>query len=159
MLTVGFDAEHDTPARMRAYGRERGIDDPDWRFASADAATSRRLADDCRIHLDRDPDRLRARRASHGRRRGRHRWCNRCTARSFAPPELVEPLKSLVLERGLDRSTVRGVLDTVRLFCTAYDPVARRYVVDYSMIAGALPALLLLAMAAAAIVVAGRRNR
>ena len=32
--------------RMLAYGRDRGIDSADWHFASADAATIRRLADD-----------------------------------------------------------------------------------------------------------------
>ncbi|HZD51660.1 MAG TPA: SCO family protein, partial [Woeseiaceae bacterium] len=39
VLTVGFDAANDTPARMASFARERGIDLSDWYFASADAAT------------------------------------------------------------------------------------------------------------------------
>src|SRR5512147_1457901 len=46
VLTIGFDTEHDSPERMRTYGRERGIVSADWHFASADAATIRRLAED-----------------------------------------------------------------------------------------------------------------
>jgi len=158
VLTVGFDVEHDTPARMLAYGRDRGIDAPDWRFASADPATIGRLADEVGFTWSASP--------------GGFRHIAQVTVvdadgtvvqqvygQDFPPPQLVEPLKSLVLARGLDRSTVRGLLDTVRLFCSAYDPVSRRYGFDYSMIVGALPVFLMLGMVAAAIVVAGRRNR
>jgi protein SCO1 len=158
VLTVGFDAEHDTPARMLAYGRDRGIDSADWRFASADAATIGRLADAVGFTWTASP--------------GGFRHIAQVTVvdadgtvvqqvygQDFPPPQLVEPLKSLVLARGLDRSTVRGLLDTVRLFCSAYDPVSRRYGFDYSMIVGALPVFLMLGMVAAVIVLAGRRNR
>ena len=131
VLTIGFDVDRDTTASMLAYGLERGIDDPDWRFASADAATIDRIADAVGFtwsatptgfqHVTQvtviDADGIVVRQVY---------------GQDFPPPELVEPLKSLVLARGLDRSTVNGVLDSVRLFCTAYDPVSGRYVVDYS---------------------------
>lgn len=158
VLTVGFDVSRDTTASMLAYGLDRGIDDPDWRFASADAATIARLADAVGFtwtatatgfqHVTQvtvvDADGIVVRQVY---------------GQDFRPPELVEPLKSLVLARGLDRSTVSGVLDSVRLFCAAYDPVSGRYVFDYSMIVAAMPALLLLGMVAAAIIIAGRSNR
>jgi protein SCO1 len=158
VLTVGFDVKHDTPASMLAYGRERGIDDPDWRFGSADATTIGRLADDVGFTWAATPTGF------------EHitqvtvvdaggTVVQQVYGQDFSPPQLVEPLKSLVLRQGFDRPTVRGVLDSVRLFCTAYDPVTGRYKVDYSMIVGALPALLLLGMIAVALVVAGRRNR
>ena len=111
VLTVGFDAERDTPARMLAYGRDRGIDATDWRFASADAATIRRLADAVGFTWTASP--------------GGFKHIAQVTivdadgtvvqqvyGQDFPPPQLVEPLKSLVLARGLDRSTVRGLLDT-----------------------------------------------
>lgn len=158
VLTVGFDVERDTTASMLAYGIDRGIDDPAWRFASADAATIARLADAVGFtwratptgfqHVTQvtvvDADGI---------------VVQQVYGQDFQPPELVEPLKSLVLARGFDRSTVSGVLDSVRLFCTAYDPVSGRYVFDYSMIVAAMPALLLLGMVAAAIIIAGRGNR
>jgi len=71
----------------------------------------------------------------------------------------VEPLKSLVLAQGLDRSTVRGLLDTVQITCMVYDPASGRYSFDYSMIVGVLPVFLVLGMLAAALIAAGRRNR
>jgi protein SCO1/2 len=158
VLTVGFDVDRDTPASMLAYGLDRGIDDPDWRFASGDAATIARLADSVGFtwtatptgfqHITQvtviDADGI---------------VVQQVYGQDFPPPGLVDPLKSLVLERGFDRSTVSGVLDSVRLFCTAYDPVSGRYVFDYSMIIAAMPALLLLGMVAAAIIFAARSNR
>lgn len=158
VLTVGFDTERDTPARMLVYGRERGIDVPGWRLASADAATIARLADQVGFTWTASP--------------GGFDHITQVTVvdadgtivqqvygQDFPPPQLVEPLKSLVLARGLDRSTVRGVLDSVRLFCSAYDPVSGRYRIDYSMFIGALPAFLVLGMVAAAIIALGRRSR
>jgi protein SCO1 len=158
VLTVGFDVEHDTPARMLAYGRERGINSPDWHFASADAATITRLADAVGFTWTATP------------RGFRHiaqvtvldangTVVRQVYGQDFPPPQLVEPLKSLVLARGLDRTTVRGLLDTARLFCSAYDPVSGRYRFDYSMIVGALPVFVLLGMIGVAIIFAGRRNR
>lgn len=158
VLTVGFDVDRDTTASMLAYGLDRGIDDPDWRFATADAATIARLADAVGFVWTPTPTGF------------QHitqvtvvdadgNVVQQVYGQDFPPPELVEPLKSLVLARGFDRSTVSGVLDSVRLFCTAYDPVSGRYVFDYSMIVAAMPALLLLGMVAAAIIVAGRSNR
>jgi protein SCO1/2 len=158
VLTVGFDAQHDTPERMLAYRRDRGIDVADWRFASADAATIGRLADETGFTWAASP------------RGFEHiaqvtildadgRVVQQVYGQDFSPPQLVEPLKSLVLARGLDRSTVRGILDTVQLYCTTYDPVSGRYGYDFSMLVSALPALLVLGMVAIAILVAGRRQR
>lgn len=158
VLTVGFDSERDTPARLAEFASQRGISDPRWRFASGDAATIRRLTDEIGFSwsstaagfdhvtqvtlLDAD-----GRVAAH------------VYGQDFAPPALVEPLKSLVLRRSVEQSPVRGLIDNVRLFCTVYDPAAGRYRFDFSMIAGSLPVLLVLAMVAAAIFVASRKPR
>jgi protein SCO1 len=158
VLTVGFDTRHDTPARMLAYGRERGIDVADWRLASADATTIGRLADDVGFTWAASPggfDHI----AQVTIVDADGRVAQQVYGQDFPPPQLVEPLKSLVLARGIDRSTVRGILDSVRLLCTVYDPVSRRYALDYSMIFSALPAFLVLGMVAVALVVAGRRSR
>lgn len=158
VLTVGFDTPHDTPARMLAYGRDRGLSGANWHLASADAATISRLADDVGFTWAASPAGF-----DHITQvtiiDAGGRVVEQVYGQDFPPPQLVEPLKALVLERGLDRSTVRGILDSVRLLCSVYDPVARRYAFDYAMIAGALPAFLLLGMAVVALVVAGRRSR
>ncbi len=158
VLTVGFDSENDTPARMRAYGRDRGIVDPEWRFASADAATIRRFTDEIGFtwapsprgfdHLTQvtvlDADGTVVRQVY---------------GEAFAPPELIEPLKQVILGRSLERASLRGLIERVRLYCSVYDPAARRYRFDLSMIAAALPPLLILGMVAGAIMLAGRRRK
>ena len=158
VLTVGFDTAHDSPERMLAYGRDRGIDDANWRFASADAATIRRLTDAAGFtwaassagfdHVTQvtlvDAE---------------GRVALQVYGQDFAPPVLIEPLKRLVWGRSVDRSTLQGLIDNVKLFCTVYDPVSGRYRFDYSMIVAVLPALLVLGMVGAAIIAAGRKKR
>jgi protein SCO1/2 len=158
VLTLGFDSANDTPPRMLAFGRDRGIADPEWRFASADAATVRRFTDEIGFtwapsprgfdHLTQvtvlDADGTVVRQVY---------------GEAFAPPELVEPLKQLILGRSLGRASVTGLIERVRLYCSVYDPASRRYRLDISMFAAALPPLLVLGMLAGAIVLGGRRRK
>jgi protein SCO1/2 len=158
VLTVGFDTEHDTPARMRAYAHERGIDAAPWRIASADAFTIRRLADEVGFTWTETPagfDHI----AQVTIVDAKGRVVEQVYGQDFEAPALVEPLKQLVWGRDVDRSSVRGILDRVKLTCMVYDPVSRRYRFDYSMIIGILPALLVLGMAAVAILISSRRAR
>ena len=47
VITVGFDALHDTPEAMRSFARQQGvINEPNWAFLSADQSTITRLAAD-----------------------------------------------------------------------------------------------------------------
>ncbi len=75
----------------------------------------------------------------------------------FAPPLVVEPLKKLVWGVNLDRGTVEGLVNTVKLFCTIYDPTSGRYRFDYSLIVNILAGGLALGIALAGII-AGLRN-
>jgi protein SCO1/2 len=158
VLTVGFDTEHDSPERMRIFARDRGIDDPDWHLVSADAATIRRLADEVGFTWAASPtgfDHV----AQVSIVDADGKVVRQVYGQDFAPPALVEPLKALVLGRTLERLSVRDVIDRVRLYCSVYDPASGRYRFDYSMLAGAIPPLMALGMAAVAIVVAGRARR
>ncbi len=157
VLTVGFDSAHDTPDRMLAYGRDRGIDDPDWHFASADAATVRRLTDEVGFTW------LPSSRGFDHVTQVTILDANGAVAQqvygaAFSPPELIEPLKELLLGRRVERTSLQGLIERVRLYCSVYDPTAGRYRVDYSMLAAAIPALMVLGMAAVAIILAGRRK-
>jgi protein SCO1/2 len=157
VLTVGFDSAHDTPDRMLAYGVDRGIDDPEWRFASADAATIRRLTDEVGFtwfpssrgfdHITQltilDANGVVA---------------QQVYGQEFAPPELVEPLKQLLLGRTVERASLQGLIERVRLYCSVYDPVSGKYRIDYSMFAAAIPALMIFAMATIAIYAVRRRK-
>jgi protein SCO1/2 len=158
VLTVGFDTRHDTPAQMRIYARERGISEPEWHFATADAATIRRLADEVGFtwaavpggfdHVTQvtivDAD---------------GRVVEQVYGQDFPTPALIEPLKQLVWGRASNRTGVQGLLGRVQLLCTVYDPVAGRYRVDYSMLVGFFPGLMVLCMVAVAILALARKPR
>ena len=46
VVTIGFDAVNDTPARMAIYASGQGIDTSNWSFLSGDVKTMRRLTDE-----------------------------------------------------------------------------------------------------------------
>jgi len=157
VLTVGFDSANDSPDRMLAYGVDRGIADLEWRFASADPATIRQLTDEVGFSWfpsSRGFDHITQVTIldAHGR------VATQVYGADFAPPELIEPLKALLLGRPVDRTSLRGLIERVRLYCSVYDPATGRYRIDFSMFAAAIPALLLFAMAAVALILAGRRK-
>lgn len=132
VLTVGFDTANDTTERMRAYARQRGIDTPQWIFASADAGTVALLLAEIGFtyapaaggfdHMiqativDRDG-----------------RVYRQVYGQQFDTPLLVEPLKKLVLGQRLEEDTFSSVVEQVRLFCTVFDAKSGRYRFDYSI--------------------------
>jgi protein SCO1/2 len=133
VLTVGFDTAQDTPARMRAYARARGIDSPQWTFASADAATLARLVDDIGFrfapaaggfdHMVQativDPE---------------GRVYRQVYGQEFEAPLLVDGLKRLVLGQRAAESSLPALVETARLICTVFDPKTGRYRFDYSIV-------------------------
>lgn len=158
VLTVGFDSEHDTPERMRAYARDRGISDANWHFVGGDPVTVRRLTDELGFTWAPSP-----RGFDHVTQvtllDGDGAVAGQVYGEAFQPPELVEPLKRLVLRQSVERSSVQGLIERVRLYCTVYDPSARRYRFDYSMLAAGLPPLFALAAVALGFAYLARRRR
>lgn len=134
VLTVGFDAANDTPERMAAYARARGLNDaPQWIFASADAATIGRLLTEIGFtyapsaggfdHMVQatvvDADGFVYRQVY---------------GQTFDSPQLVDPLKRLVLGQRIAETSLPALVDTVRLICSVYDPRTGRYRFDYSLV-------------------------
>ena len=132
VLTVGFDAAHDTPGRMRNYAQERGIVTPQWTFASGDADTVAQLMTE--IGFTYTP-------AAGGFDHmiqativdGDGRVYRQVYGQQFDAPLLVEPLKQLVLGQRLKEDTLGSVVEQVRLFCTVFDAKSGRYRFDYSI--------------------------
>jgi protein SCO1/2 len=147
VLTVGFDARNDTPARMAQFAAAQGIRHPAWRVASGDAGTLEALLRDLGFsyaaaaggfdHLaqttivDRD---------------GRiHR---QVYGDDFPLPVFIEPLKEVVYGATTSLSP-RGLVDRLKYICTTYDPGAGRYRIDYGLVFGSvIAALSLLVMGA-----------
>jgi protein SCO1/2 len=158
VLTIGFDAPTDTPARMRVFARERGIDAPDWRFASADAETIANLTRELGFVFYRSPkgfDHI----AQTTVLDARGRVYRQVYGASFEPPALVEPLKQLVFGTQANANTLSGWVNGVRLFCTVYDPTSGRYRFDYSLFVGIGVGLLTLGATAVFVLRAWRQSK
>ncbi len=161
VITVGFDAAADTPDRMRAFASAHGIELPNWAFLSADRATAHRLADDLGFvyyesakgfdHLSQTtivgPD---------------GRVAAQVYGEQFEERRLVDPLRGLALGRASNFTSLAGLMEGVRLFCTIYDPASGRYRFDYSIFVGSLVGALSLGAVAVVLVrgvLADRRRR
>jgi protein SCO1/2 len=155
VVTVGFDTPNDTPARMQSYARERGAMQPGWYFAATDAAGVERLATTVGFTYFPSPKGF-----DHVTQTtildARGRVVLQVYGEDFAPPLVVEPLKKLVWGGNLDRRTLEGLVNTVKLFCTIYDPSSGRYRFDYSLIVNIAAGSLALGIALAGILAALR---
>jgi len=135
VVVVGFDVARDDPAAMRAFARRQGVRDPDWHFLAGDPATVTALTEAVGFtflpsaggfqHLAQvtlvDAD-GRIVRQIHGD--------------VFSPPQIVEPLKDVVLGRDRPVRDLGDLVDRIRLWCTVYDPASGRYYFDYSLFIG-----------------------
>lgn len=135
VVTIGFDAEDDTPARMRAFARRQGVDLPGWRFLGTDHDTIERLTADLGFIYAPSPrgfDHL----AQTSVLGPDGRVFRQIYGADFEPPALVEPLKALALGDAGRLASFDGLIERIRLFCTFYDPKSDRYRLDYSIVIG-----------------------
>lgn len=144
VLTVGFDARNDTPARMAQFASFQGIELTNWRLASADAATITELLGDLGFSyvavaggfehitqttiLDRDGKVYR-----------------QVYGEDFPLQVFIEPLKEVVFDTGT-RLTLSGIIDRFKYICTTFDPGTRHYRFDYGIAVGGILGALSLAL-------------
>jgi protein SCO1/2 len=144
VLTVGFDARNDTPARMAHFAATQGVNFDNWRLASADTATMSALLRDLGFSyasaaggfdhvtqttvIDRDGKVY------------RHVYGD-----DFPVQMLIEPLKDAIYGTATSL-TFRGLIDRIKFICTTYDPGAGRYRIDYGLMFGSVIAALSLAL-------------
>lgn len=144
VVTIGFDSQNDTPERMRAYARSHGINMSNWHFLAGSGAVIEGLAEDMGfIFMPSAKGYDHMTRTSVIDRTGviyRHIY-----GEAFAPPQLIEPLKDIIFGRLANASSVDGIVNQIRLFCTIYDPASGRYRFDYSIFIAASTALLAMA--------------
>lgn len=131
VVTIGFDTQNDTPERMRAFARAQGIDRPGWRFLSGDARTVDALAEQVGFVVYPAPQgfdhmALTTVVDQDGR------IYRQIYGGVFEAPAVVEPLKELVFGRRSDWTSLEGLVNRVRLFCTLYDPRTGAYRFDYA---------------------------
>lgn len=133
VVTIGFDVAHDTPDAMGAFARKQGVNEPGWRFLSADAETIKQISSDLGFIFfptARGFDHINQ--SSIITKTGE--VYSQVYGVTFELPWLVEPLKDLVFNRpGSAGHFVAGLVDRVKLFCTVYDPTTGRYRFDNSL--------------------------
>jgi len=122
IVTIGFDALHDTPERMRAFARQQGVNgERDWAFLSADKTTIAHLAAnmgflfkpsskgfDHLIQLTIVDANGRIYRQIYGM--------------DFDPDLLTETMKELVFGLSPETLSLSSLVNKVRLYFTHYDP-------------------------------------
>ncbi|MGZ5989038.1 MAG: SCO family protein [Rhizomicrobium sp.] len=136
VLTIGFDARNDTPARLTQFAAIQGIKLPNWRVASADAATIEALLGDLGFsyravaggfdHLTQTTIFDREGKVY------RHVY-----GEDFPLQVFMEPLKDVVFDTATSFS-FSGIIDRIKFICTAYDPGAGRYRIDYGLVFGSV---------------------
>jgi protein SCO1/2 len=136
VLTIGFDARNDTVPRMAQFASQQGIKLPNWRVASGDAATVAALLGDVGFSyravaggfdhptqttiLDRDGKVYR-----------------QVYGEAFPLRMFMEPMKDVVYGTSTP-FTFTGIVDRIKFICTAYDPGAGRYRIDYGLVFGSV---------------------
>lgn len=135
VVTIGFDTRVDSPDVMKAYADVRGLDHENWYFLAGSAEAVQSLSDDLGFIFFSSPkgfDHL----AQTTVLDADGAVYRQVYGQQFTTPELVEPLKELVFDTPREASFVDGWMETVRLFCTIYDPTSDRYRFDYSIFVG-----------------------
>ena len=147
VLTVAFDARNDTVARMAQFASVQGIRLPNWRVASADPATIEALLNDLgfsyRAVAGGFDHPTQTTILDHEGRIYRHVYGDEFPLQMF-----MEPMKDLIYGTTTPFS-LSGILDRIKFICTAYDPGAGRYRIDFGLLFGSIiAAFSLLVMAA-----------
>jgi protein SCO1/2 len=133
VVSIGFDWKVDTPERMRQFAMQHDVDDlPGWYFLASDPATVEALAKDLGFIFYASAkgfDHL-AQTTIVDREGVIYRQVYGARIETQA---LVEPLKELVFDTRSGESVVTHWMNTLKLFCTVYDPNSGRYRFDYSI--------------------------
>ena len=138
VVSVGFDADGDTPARLHSYARAQGAaGDARWRFVTADRATLGAFTRDVGFSFQPSPrgfDHL----AQITIVDADQRVYRQVYGDVIEPPAIVEPLKELVFDTPPEVDRLQAWVDGIRLLCTVYDPASGRYRFDYSVVVAAV---------------------
>ncbi len=136
VLTVGFDARYDTPAHMAQFAAIQGVNFRNWRLASADAGTLDALLRELGFsYVSAAGGFDHIAQTTIVDKEGR--ISRQVYGDDFPIPVFIEPLKDAVY--GSTRSiSLSAIVDRIRFICTAYDPGAGRYRIDYGLIFGSV---------------------
>lgn len=135
VLTLGFDARNDTPARLAAFAKVQGIETEGWHLASGDTATIDTVLGELGF--------------SYAAAAGGFEHITQTTildaegrvyrhvyGETFPEQVFIEPLKELVLGTATRALTLDGLVDRIKFICTVYNPSSGAYEFDYAIAFG-----------------------
>ncbi len=136
VVTIGFDALHDTPERMRGFARQQGVNSAkNWTFLSADKAVIARLSADIGFLFtpsSKGFDHLIQTTIVDGK----GEIYRQIYGMEADPALLAEAMKELVFGLAPATLSLSSLVSRVRLFCTTYDPSSGTYKLNYGMLFG-----------------------
>ncbi len=132
IVTIGFDTNIDNPNRMRLFANSQGLGLKNWYFLSATADTVQGITGDLGFAYTPSPNGFdHLAQTTIVDRDGI--VANQVYGTDFEVPFLIEPLKDQIYGRDSALTSLDGLVNRVRLFCTVYDPKTGGYSFDFSL--------------------------
>jgi protein SCO1/2 len=132
IISIGFDTRIDNPNAMRLYADAQGLDEKNWYFLSTSADVIRNMTEELGFIYAKSPsgfDHL----AQTTLIDSEGVVAHQVYGTEFEVPFLIEPLKDLIYGRNSELTSVEGLVNRVRLFCTVFDPKTGGYSFDFSL--------------------------
>lgn len=134
VLAIGFDAEIDTPERLKEYGKRWTSDFSRVRFATGSKDTIEKMTKDFGFFYQKEKwgfNHLNM--ISVVSRDGR--IYKQIYGKELAPGDIIIPLKELITGQIPEQRPIT-LIDRIKLFCSTYDPKTGLYVVNWPVIIG-----------------------
>ena len=133
VVSIGFNQPADSPAAMKAFAAQNGIEVPHWSFLSPPASDVEALTREFGFSFQATPAGF-----DHVLQvtlvDAEGRIVRQVYGGEVAADALGEPLTLLLASRPLPlQSGLAELIDRVRILCTVYDPKTGTYRVDYSL--------------------------
>lgn len=134
IVTIGFNQPFDSPQAMKDFASRYGLDLPNWEFLSPAQAIVNDVTQSFGFSFVATPagfDHLNQITMIDAE----GRIVRQVYGEKFTPEDLAEPLKLLITGSAIPPqvSTVKELMERVRILCSVYDPVSGRYRTNYSV--------------------------
>ena len=136
VLTVGFDAENDTPTTMGYFAARNDVDLPNWDFVSADENTIKKLSKDLGFVFFPSEEGGFSHIAQTTFVDAKGKVYLQIYGEEFENKTLLQPLKDMIYNVQAAQPGLEGLSNRVRLFCTVYDRRTGEFKVDYNYFYG-----------------------
>ncbi len=132
-VTVSFDPEHDTPKKLKDFGKNFTDDFRQWRFATSDKKTIENLSKNLGFYYEKlatgyDHINMVTIIDTQGR------IYKQVYGLDFKPEDILNPVYQAMKLIKAPQSTQLSVMDKLKLFCYKYDESSGQYKLNYGLI-------------------------